>query len=95
MVIVESLLKSNIAKGVAIGLGLTVVGVLLMPALRPVTRGAIKGGILAFEKSREWMAETAESLEDMVAEVRAGLAGELVDSGRVVEAALESEETAS
>ncbi|SMF93397.1 hypothetical protein SAMN02949497_0678 [Methylomagnum ishizawai] len=69
-----NILKSDITKGVAIGLGVAAAGLLLTPALRPVTRGAMKSGILLFEKGREWMAEASESLEDLVAEVRAELA---------------------
>jgi hypothetical protein len=70
----NDLLKNDIAKGVAIGLGVVAAGVLLAPALKPVTRAAIKSGILLFEKGREWMAEAGESFEDLVAEVRAELA---------------------
>jgi hypothetical protein len=70
------LLKSDLAKGVAIGVGVATAGFLLIPALRPVTRSAVKSGILMFEKSREWMAEAEDSLEDLVAEVRAELAEE-------------------
>lgn len=71
-------LKSDLAKGVAIGLGVAAAGVLLVPALRPMTRSAMKGGILIFEKGREWMAEAEDSLEDLVAEVRAELAEERI-----------------
>lgn len=79
-------LKSDLGKGLAIGLGIGAVGLVLVPALRPVAKSALKGGILLFEKGREWMAEASESLEDVVAEVRAELSGEPAD-GDSLEAA--------
>jgi hypothetical protein len=74
MAIFGDLIKNDLAKGIAIGLGVAAAGVLLAPALRPVTRGALKSGILLVEKGREFMAEASEQLEDLVAEVRAELA---------------------
>ncbi len=62
---------------IGIGVGLLAAGVVkgLAPALsslgRPVAKGLIKGGILAFESGREAVAHAAEFVEDMVAEVRA------------------------
>ncbi len=95
----EQLLKSDVTKGVAIGLGVAAAGLLLMPALRPAARAAVKSGLLVFEKSREWMAEASESLEDLVAEVRAELAEDrvaeegIVEVEEAMEAAVESAET--
>lgn len=68
------LLKSDLAKGLALGLGVVAAGVVLAPALRPAARAAVKTGILLFEKGREWAAEAGETFEDLVAEVRAELA---------------------
>ncbi|BBA35901.1 uncharacterized protein sS8_3969 [Methylocaldum marinum] len=68
------LLKNDLAKGVALGLGVVAAGVVLAPALRPAARAAVKTGILLFEKGREWTAEAGETFEDLVAEVRAELA---------------------
>lgn len=81
--------KNDVAKGVAIGLGVAAAGVMLAPALRPVTRAAVKNGILLFEKGREWMAEASEQFEDMVAEVRAELAEDRLAAEDIVEAAEE------
>lgn len=74
MALFDNLLKNDMAKGVAIGVGIVAAGVLLTPALRPIGRATVKNGILIFEKSREWFAEASESLEDLVAEVRSELA---------------------
>lgn len=90
---IKNLLTNDIAKGVAIGLGVAAAGVLLTPALRPMTRSAVKGGILMFEKGREWVAEAGESFEDMVAEVRAELMTEhMATMQEAAEAPVESEE---
>jgi hypothetical protein len=70
----DDLLKNDLTKGVAVGLGVVAAGFLLAPAFKPVARAAVKSGILLFEKGREWMAEAEESFEDLVAEVRAELA---------------------
>lgn len=85
----QDLFKNDVAKGVAIGLGVAAAGLMLAPALRPVTRAAMKSGILLFEKGREWMAEASEQLEDMVAEVRAELAEDRMEAEDIVEAAEE------
>jgi hypothetical protein len=91
-------LTSDLAKGVAIGVGVAAAGLLLVPALRPATRSALKSGILIFEKGREWIAEAEESLEDLVAEVRAELAEERLGEEAAAEdataAAPESQEAA-
>lgn len=75
----DNLLKNETAKGVAIGLGAALVGVAAIPTVimvgRPLARVAIKSGLLFLEKGREAMAEATESLEDLVAEVKAELVG--------------------
>ena len=89
----EDLLKSDIARGVAIGVGAAAAAAFLLPAVRPVARAVLKSGILCFEKGRELAAEAAETFEDLVAEVKAELAAErlTVESAeQVVEAAAET-----
>jgi hypothetical protein len=90
----KDLLKSDLAKGVAIGLGVAAAGVMLTPALRPMTRAALKSGILLVEKGREWMAEASEQLEDMVAEVRAELAEDRMETDDIAGVAEEVEDVA-
>ena len=53
MAIWNKVLKNDVAKGVAIGLGVAAVGVLMIPVLRPVARSAVKSGLLIYEKGRE------------------------------------------
>ena len=96
MASLKDLFKNDLAKGIAIGLGVAAAGVMLTPVLRPVTRGALKSGILLLEKGREFMAEASEQLDDLVAEVRAELAQEEMAmedvADAVEEAAAESAE---
>ncbi len=70
-------LKGNIVSGLAIGLGVTVLGPLVIPVVagiaKPLAKGAIKGGILAYEKGRELYGEISEAVEDMTAEARSEL----------------------
>ncbi|BAU65907.1 MAG: hypothetical protein Kow0049_05600 [Stanieria sp.] len=60
------------------GIAAIVLAPLLIPAVakagKPLAKAVIKGGIVAYEKSRGVIAETGEALEDLVAEVKAELA---------------------
>ena len=69
----SKLLKSDLSKGVAIGLGIGAAGFGLAPVLRPIAKEAVKSGILVLEKSREWLIETCDSLEEIVVGVRTKL----------------------
>ncbi len=70
----------KLGTSVAVGIG----AVILAPALtsivggilRPVLKAGIKGGILLYEKGRETVAEAAETLEDLMIEVKTELASE-------------------
>lgn len=72
--------KSNVLTGLAIGIGATVLGPVLLPAAariaRPVAKSMIKAGIVAYERGRESIAVAGEVTEDIVAEARAELAEE-------------------
>ncbi|MDJ0589946.1 MAG: DUF5132 domain-containing protein [Pleurocapsa sp. MO_226.B13] len=63
--------------GIAAGVGAVVLAPVLIPAVakasKPVAKALIKGGIVAYKKSRSAIAETGEVLEDLVAEVKAEL----------------------
>ena len=65
----------NIVTGLAIGVGVTVLAPLVVPAvntlLRPAAKTAIKGGILAYDWARQAVAEVSEAASDMAAEARA------------------------
>ena len=97
MASLEDILKSDVTKGVAVGIGALLLGPRALPVLsqaaRPLARAAIKSGILLYEKGREVAAEASEIFEDLVAEVRAELAQEVsaVDPSGL-ESAVESTE---
>jgi len=66
--------------GIAAGIGAAILAPIVIPFLtqvgKPVTKAAIKQGILAYEKGKEFFAETTEIFEDLVAEAKAELAQE-------------------
>lgn len=65
----------NILTGLAVGIGTAVLIPAVAPAvsnlLRPAAKAAIKGGILAYDRGRQAMAQLGEMTSDMVAEARA------------------------
>lgn len=71
----------RILLGVGIGAGsllaAPVVGATMAAVVRPLVKAVLKHSILAAERSREAIAIAAESLEDIVAEVRAEVEEEL------------------
>ena len=77
---VEDLFEDLGIPGIAAGLGAVVLAPVLIPAVakasKPVAKALIKGGIIAYKKSKSAIAETGEVLEDLVAEVKAELAEE-------------------
>lgn len=80
MALLDELLKRNVITGLAIGIGVTVLGPILLPPLvratKPAAKAAIKSGLVLLEKGRETLAELAEMTEDIVAEAKAELAQE-------------------
>lgn len=77
MASVDDLLRSDLVKGVALGVGaallIPVAATALAPVLRPMGRTALKAGVLAFERARETAAELGEMVEDMMAEAQTEL----------------------
>ncbi len=71
------LFRSDLTRGAMIGAGLVLLVPLavitLAPVARPALRGALKAGMLAYEKGRETLAEFAETFDDVSAEVQAEL----------------------
>lgn len=69
------ILKSNIVVGVSAALAVTVLAPVLLPVIatvgRPFAKSLLKGGLMLYEKSREAVAVAGESMEDLMAEIRA------------------------
>ncbi|MDJ0569996.1 MAG: DUF5132 domain-containing protein [Pleurocapsa sp. MO_192.B19] len=77
---VEDLFEDLGIPGIAAGVGAIILAPVLIPAVakasKPVAKALIKGGIIAYKKSRSAIAETGEVLEDLVAEAKVELAEE-------------------
>ena len=64
--------------GIAVGIGSAVAAPFVIPAAakagKPIAKSALKGGLIAYERSKGWFAEASESFEDVMAEAKAELA---------------------
>jgi len=69
------ILKSNVVIGIGAVVAAAVVAPVVLPLLantgRPLLKSLVKGGMQLFEKTREAVARAGESVEDMMAEIRA------------------------
>jgi len=76
----QNLYKSDVARGVALGVSAALVAVAAIPiilhASRPLARVAVKSSLMVLEKGREAMAVAEEHFEDIVAEVKAEIVAE-------------------
>ncbi len=78
---IEDIFKGNIVTGLAIGIGATmlapVVGSVLSEVGKPLVKGAMKSGVLLFQKTKEFAAEAGEAAEDLWAEAKAEIEEEM------------------
>ncbi len=92
MALTDNFKIATVGTGIAIGIGALILAPALIPAIgavaRPMAKAAIKSGLLLFEKTRELVAETQETVADMAAEAQA----ELVSERRQAQAAAQSSE---
>ena len=67
--------KNNIVAGVGIAFGAAVLAPIVLPIAtrvgRPLAKSLVRGGMMLYEKGREAAAVAGESVEDMMAEIRA------------------------
>lgn len=84
-------LKSNIVVGLSAAVAVTVLVPVLGPVIatigRPIAKSLLKGGLMLYEKGREAAAVAGESVEDMVAEIRAEGAAQAGAGGAMAPAA--------
>jgi Protein of unknown function (DUF5132) len=82
-------LKGNIMTGLAIGIGAAILAPVVIPAVaamaKPLTKAAIKGGVLLYERGKEVVAEAGEMMEDLMAEAKAEIAEAHNEAASVVE----------
>ena len=96
----DEMLKSDLTKGFAIGIGAALLAPLAVSLLsgagRPLARAVVKTGILLIEKGRETVAELGEVFDDLAAEARADLREQQVAAqAAAAKAAAEAAETAT
>lgn len=65
----------NLLTAAVIGIGASFLGPVVLPALRPMAKSLIKGGLIAFDQGRTAWAELNERAGDMIAEVREEMEG--------------------
>jgi hypothetical protein len=73
--------KADLWTGLAIGVGLLVAPVaipMIGQVARPLLKTVIKGGLLAYARASEMLADALESVEDLTAEAKAEVHAELV-----------------
>lgn len=64
----EKVLRGGFFIGIAVGLGIAVVGPTLWRLGRPAAKDAIKAGVAGYGAARVALARAAEEVEDLVAE---------------------------
>ena len=75
MSIIEDMFKGgNIGTGLAVGIGAAVVAPAMMVVLRPLSRAALRAGVVAYDQGRAMLADMNEWTSDQIAEVRADMA---------------------
>jgi hypothetical protein len=66
------------APGIIAGIGAVLLAPVLIPVVagigKPIAKSIVKGGIVAYEKSRSAFAEMGETWEDIIAEAKAEIA---------------------
>jgi Protein of unknown function (DUF5132) len=77
MAIFEDVVAGEAATGLVVGLAAAVVVSAILPTIvsvgRPLLKGAIKGGIMLYERGQEVAAELGETVEDLFAEAKSEL----------------------
>ncbi|MEZ4864973.1 MAG: DUF5132 domain-containing protein [Caldilineaceae bacterium] len=68
---VGEVLFEGLGGSLLLGVGVVLVAPVTVPVLRPVTKQIVKGGLLAADKVKEYVAETGEKWGDLMAEVKA------------------------
>ncbi len=80
MALTDNFKIATIGTGIVIGIGALILAPALIPAIgavvKPVAKAAIKSGLILFEKTRELVAETQETVADMAAEAQSELVAE-------------------
>jgi hypothetical protein len=85
---------SNVLIGAAAVMLAPIVVPTVLAGMRPLSKAAVKGGILIYDKARELVAETGEQLNDLMAEARSELAATAATATAAQTASTSSQEQA-
>lgn len=64
----EKVVRGGLLIGIAVGLGMAVIGPTLWRLARPTAKDAIKAGVAGYGAARVALARASEEVEDLVAE---------------------------
>jgi hypothetical protein len=88
MPIWDDILKNGAGTGVLVGLGAVILAPVILPVVgsvvKPVAKGAIKLGVMLYERGSETIAEVGEVIEDLVAEAKAEVAAAQKESPSII-----------
>jgi hypothetical protein len=80
MALLDDIVKGGWGPGVAIGLGAIILGpaafTIIGGLVRPVAKAAIKGGLILYNQGKGIVAETRETMGDLVAESKSEVSRE-------------------
>lgn len=71
----EAIAESGVGSAIAAA-GAVIAAPMLLPALRPVAKELVKGGMIVSDKVKSYTAEGVERWSDLVAEVRSEMDAE-------------------
>ena len=82
----EGLFSNGLSAGVIVAVGAAVAVPVLLPVaasvVRPLVKGAVRTGIVLYDKGNEAIAGMGEVIEDLVAEIKSEAAGEARPAAR-------------
>jgi len=70
VVIGDLVIGGNVVTGVAIGVGALIAWPLISPIARPLAKGVIKGGLIAYRQAEQLYAGAVEGIGDIIAEAQ-------------------------
>jgi hypothetical protein len=88
MALWDDVFGNGVSTGVVVGLGAAILAPAILPVVatvvKPMAKGAIKLGVILYERGRETIAEVGEIIEDLVAEAKAEVAAAQKEAPSVV-----------
>jgi hypothetical protein len=85
--------ENGLLKNALIGVGAVLVAPLAFSVIRPLTKQAVKGGLVVTGKVKEMFAEAGEQWSDIVAEAKTEMAAGAVAGATIAQTAAGAEST--